>query len=42
MPFRVVAPPGGPTRRVLELVGMAEAVASDDLAAAILAVTHPG
>jgi anti-sigma B factor antagonist len=41
-PFRVVAPPGGPTRRVLELVGLADAVASDDLAAAILAVTHPG
>ena len=41
-PFRVVAPPGGPTRRVLELVGMADAVASDDLATAILAVTHPG
>jgi anti-anti-sigma factor len=41
-PFRVVAPPGGPARRVLELVGMADAVASDDLAAAIRAVTHPG
>jgi anti-sigma B factor antagonist len=41
-PFRVVAPPGGPTRRVLELVGMADALASDDLAAAIRAVHRPG
>ena len=25
-PFRVVAPPGGPSRRVLELVGLADAL----------------
>src|SRR5689334_8321368 len=40
-PFRVVAPPGGPPRRVLELVGLADAVASDDLPAAIRAVQVP-
>jgi anti-sigma B factor antagonist len=41
-PFRIVAPPGGPTRRVLELVGTADALTSDDLAAAIRAVHSPG
>ena len=36
--FRVVAPPGSRCRRLLELVGMAGSVTSDDLAAAIDAV----
>lgn len=40
-PFRVVAPPRTPSRRVLELVGM-ESLADDDLAAALEVVSHPG
>jgi anti-sigma B factor antagonist len=39
-PFRVAAPPGTPPRRVLELVGLADTLADDDLAAAIRAVHH--
>ena len=39
-PFRVAAPPGSPPRRVLEIVGLADVLADDDLAAAILAVHH--
>ena len=34
-PFAVVAPPGRPSRRVLELVGMAEPLVVDDLPAAL-------
>lgn len=36
--FRVAAPPGGAARRVLELVGMAELLADDDLATAVARV----
>lgn len=36
--FRVAAPPGGPARRVLELVGMAELLADDDVATAMARV----
>ena len=39
--FRVVAPPGGPSRRVLELVGMAEALADDSLDAALAVLADP-
>lgn len=35
--YRVVAPPGGAARRVLELVGMAAGLADDDLATALAA-----
>lgn len=35
--YRVVAPPGSPARRVLELTGMAGPLADDDLAAALAA-----
>lgn len=38
VPFRVVAPPGGRARRVLEIVGMAGALVSDDLPQALAAV----
>ena len=34
-PFRVVAPPGGSSRRVLELVGLAAPLVSDDLPTAL-------
>ena len=34
-PFRVVAPPGGSSRRVLELVGLAALLVSDDLPTAL-------
>jgi anti-sigma B factor antagonist len=37
-PFRVVAPPRAPSRRVLELVGLAEPLAVDDVATALAAV----
>lgn len=40
-PFAVVAPPLGPTRRVLELVGLADALAVDDLPAALERVAAP-
>jgi anti-anti-sigma factor len=40
-PFRVVAPPGSVSRRVLELVGMAAELASDDLPTAIRSVQPP-
>ncbi|MEX2289457.1 MAG: STAS domain-containing protein [Mycobacteriales bacterium] len=36
--FRVVAPPGSRARRVLEVVGLAGALASDDLPAAVAQV----
>lgn len=36
--FRVVAPPGSRARRVLEVVGLAGALASDDVAAAVAQV----
>ena len=38
--FRVVAPPGGRSRRVLELVGMADDLAEDDLDTALAALRH--
>lgn len=38
VPFRVVAPPAGRARRVLEIVGMAGALVSDDLPQALAAV----
>lgn len=38
VPFRVVAPPDSPARRVLEMVGLAAALADDDLAAALARV----
>jgi len=34
-PFRVVAPPRTPSRQVLDIVGLTDALASDDLAAAL-------
>ena len=34
-PFAVVAPPAGPSRRVLELVGLADALVVDDVEAAL-------
>ncbi len=37
-PFRVVAPPGGITRRVLEIVGFGPPLVLDDLAAAVATV----
>lgn len=37
-PYRVVAPPGSPARRVLELVGLAALLADDDLPTAVAAV----
>ena len=40
-PFRVVAPPGSVSRRVLELVGMAAELAADDLPTAIRSVQPP-
>jgi len=40
-PFRVVAPPGSASRRVLELVGLAGELALDDLDAAIRSVQPP-
>lgn len=39
--FRVVAPTGSPSRRVLELVGMADALAADSLASALAALDDP-
>lgn len=36
--FRVAAPPESPSRRVLDLVGFSEPLASDDLDAAVKAV----
>lgn len=42
VPLRVVAPPGGPVRRVLEMVGMAGPHVVDDLAAARAQVTGGG
>lgn len=41
-PFVVVAPPGSPSRRVLELVGLADELARDDLSAAIRTVQPQG
>jgi anti-anti-sigma factor len=38
VPFRVVAPPGSASRRVLELVGLAAELARDDLDEAIRSV----
>jgi anti-sigma B factor antagonist len=38
--FRVVAPPAGRSRRVLELVGLAEQLAEDDLDTALAALRH--
>lgn len=38
--FRVVAPPGGRSRRVLELVGMSDGLAEDDLDAALASLRH--
>ena len=35
--FRVVAPPGSAGRRILDLVGLAEGLAADDLPAAVAA-----
>ena len=40
-PLRVVAPPGTPTRRVLEIVGMATPLAVDTLEDALTAVASP-
>jgi anti-anti-sigma factor len=40
--FRIVAPPGSRARRVLELVGMAEQLVSDDVPSAVAAARHPG
>lgn len=40
--FRVVAPPGSRARRVLELVGMADQLVCDDLAAARVALGAAG
>jgi anti-sigma B factor antagonist len=37
-PLRVVAPPGTPTRRVLELVGLIDDLVTDDVPAALIAV----
>ena len=34
-PFRVVAPPGSASRQVLDVVGLTDALASDDLAGAL-------
>lgn len=39
--FRIVAPPGSRARRVLELVGMADSLVSDDVPTAI-AAARPG
>lgn len=43
VPFRVVCPPTGPCRRVLEIVGMADALVSDTLPDALTAMglEHP-
>lgn len=41
VPFRVVAPPGGRARRVLEIVGMAGPLVEDDLPGALAAVAGP-
>jgi hypothetical protein len=41
-PFRVVAPPRTPSRQVLDVVGLTDALASDDLAAALRFVRRPG
>jgi anti-anti-sigma factor len=41
LPFGVVAPPGGITRRVLDIVGFGPPLVLDDLAAAVAAVTTP-
>ena len=38
-PFAVVSPPRNPSRRVLELVGLADALVVDDVAAALERVT---
>ena len=38
--FRVVAPPGSRSRRVLELVGMSDPLAEDDLDAALASLRH--
>lgn len=39
--FRIVAPPGSRARRVLELVGMADQLVSDDVPTAITAARPP-
>jgi anti-anti-sigma factor len=39
-PLRVVAPPGGSSRRVLELVGVATLIVSDDLPTALASLRH--
>lgn len=39
--FRVVAPPGSRSRRVLDLVGMSDGLAEDDLDAALGSLRHP-
>jgi anti-anti-sigma factor len=41
-PLRVVAPPGTPTRRVLEIVGLSDELVTDDLRAALSAVGAEG
>jgi anti-anti-sigma factor len=41
-PLRVVAPPGTPTRRVLELVGLIDDLVTDDLSTALSAVQPTG
>lgn len=38
--FRVVAPPGSRSRRVLDLVGMSEGLAEDDLDTALATLRH--
>ena len=38
--FRVVAPPGSRSRRVLDLVGMSDDLAEDDLDCALAALRH--
>jgi anti-anti-sigma factor len=41
VPFRAVAPPGTPARRVLDLVGLGPLLASDDLTTALRTVEEP-
>ena len=41
-PLRVVAPPGTPTRQVLELVGLVDDLVTDDLPTALSAVGPRG
>jgi anti-sigma B factor antagonist len=41
-PLRVVAPPGTPTRRVLEVVGLTHDLVTDDLLTALTAVGAEG